>query len=369
MKGVTRVWGEAKRHLARKDAAFVADLGIALANQYGCGDSPMWQYRNVLDQLLRLLAGTPGADHVEQALRLVTAAASADRKPARYAASLLAASQSPEHLVRAFAGRIADAAGHAGAPEELRACLVHEMVLRGVAVERFPEIVRWADSPHWSRHPLHWLPLSLSSLEDKPPLPRYTVDGSSCALPCTTGGPAALMRGRPWVPAATETTSDAAVSALASAVVNWADESNGRIEARTYDLAEPPPGAEAVPALLRGLGLECLDGLDSGRGLGVSSCRPAHAWRVLFAAASAGGAYNYGAYGAYGRLAAWQSLAALCGTADDAPFDAVEQRAQQSDWYGFGADTPWFGHVAWDIGLVALHSERRLTVLAATDTD
>ncbi|WP_405826545.1 DUF6183 family protein [Streptomyces sp. NBC_01390] len=29
----------------------------------------------------------------------------------------------------------------------------------------------------------------------------------------------------------------------------------------------------------------------------------ARAWRVLFAAASTGGAYNSGAYGAYGRLA------------------------------------------------------------------
>ncbi|MEJ8667567.1 DUF6183 family protein [Streptomyces sp. MS1.AVA.1] len=33
------------------------------------------------------------------------------------------------------------------------------------------------------------------------------------------------------------------------------------------------------------------------------------------------------------------------------------------------ADSPWFEHVARDIGLVEVSSRRRLAVLAATDTD
>ncbi|WP_274564734.1 DUF6183 family protein [Streptomyces spiramyceticus] len=45
---------------------------------------------------------------------------------------------------------------------------------------------------------------------------------------------------------------------------------------------------------------------------------------MLFAAASTGGAYNSGGYGAYGRLAAWQSLAGLSGAAEGASAAEVE---------------------------------------------
>ncbi|MEV7001829.1 DUF6183 family protein [Streptomyces sp. NPDC093982] len=50
------------------------------------------------------------------------------------------------------------------------------------------------------------------------------------------------------------------VLALASAVANWAAESNGRFGARTFDLAGDL-GVPAVASLLRGLDLERLTGL------------------------------------------------------------------------------------------------------------
>lgn len=104
--------------------------------------------------------------------------------------------------------------------------------------------------------------------------------------------------------------------------------------------------------------------------LSVSACPPGQAWRVLFAAASTGGAYNSGSHGAYGRLAGWQSLAALAGVADGAGSAEVEARAAECAWFGFDARTDWFEQVAWDIGLAALAPDRRrLAVLAATDTD
>jgi hypothetical protein len=91
---------------------------------------------------------------------------------------------------------------------------------------------------------------------------------------------------------------------------------------------------------------------------------------VLFAAASTGGAYNSGSRGAYGRLTAWRSLAALAGCPEGAAFEEVETRAGDCIWYGFAADTKWFEQVAWDVGLAALTPDRRrLLVLAATDTD
>lgn len=157
--------------------------------------------------------------------------------------------------------------------------------------------------------------------------------------------------------------------AIAAAVSNWSEGSNGRIEARTFDLAEPVRAA-AVPSMLASLKLESLRGLKSSDRAAVSSCPAAQAWRLVFAAASTGGAYNHGLRGVYGRLAAWRSLAGLSGAAVHASAAEVEQQVLECDWYSFGAATKWFERVAWDIGLAAIASGRRqVALLAATDTD
>ncbi|MFE5597359.1 DUF6183 family protein [Streptomyces sp. NPDC056549] len=366
LKSVTKVWDAAEHSLAKGDAAFVADLGIALANRYGSSAAEVWQYWSVLDRLLRLLTTTPGQEHVEQALRLLSAAGSTKRKLARYAASLLAAGQAPENLIAVFAGR----SSRAGASEELRMCLVHELVLRGVTIEKAPEIERWATSSHWRHHPLAWLPLELSALEETPPLPSHAVGGSSYSMPYgPQDGPGVTLGNVTHVPSATETTTEAFCEAAAAAVANWAEESNGRSEAGTYDLAEPVEAGN-LPDLLVTLGLECLNGVGPRKRLALTSCQPERAWHMLFAAASTGGAYNNGEYGAYGRLAAWRSLAALSGAPTEAAVGEVERSAQACDWYSFGAATKWFERVTWDIGLVSIApGARRLAVLAATDTD
>lgn len=361
LKSVTDVWKVADRSLARGDAAFLADLGIALAGAYGSDAGRIWQYRSVFDYLLRLLATTSGPGNVAQALRLVSSAGAADGKLDRYAASLLASSQPAKELAVAFTGH---------ATEELRACLVHELVLRGAGVMETPGIAGWAMSPHWRHHPLGWLPLALSDVEGQPDLPSYGARGGSHSMPYDPSA-GSKVRGDAGahVPSAEETTTEAAAKGIGAAVANWAEESNGRIEARVFDLAAPLE-AESVPSMLLGLGLECLKGAGKKTALSVAACPPDQAWRVLFAAASTGGAYNSGIRGAYGRLAAWQSLASLSGIAEGDPVEEVEARARECAWYGFGAETKWFERVAWDIGLAAVSPERRrLAMLAATDTD
>jgi Family of unknown function (DUF6183) len=67
---------------------------------------------------------------------------------------------------------------------------------------------------------------------------------------------------------------------------------------------------------------------------------------VLFSAASTGGAYNSGSYVAYGRLAVWQSVAALGGSPEGATAGEVEARVRDCVWHGFDADTKWFEQVA-----------------------
>jgi hypothetical protein len=166
-----------------------------------------------------------------------------------------------------------------------------------------------------------------------------------------------------------ETTTEAQATAIAAAVANWAEESNGCVEARVFEFADALDEV-GVPNGLLSLGLESLRGAGKRYSFSVAVCPPTRVWRVLFAAASTGGAYNSGSYGAYGRLAAWQSLAGLAGAAEGAPAEELEARVRECTWLGFDADTKWFEQVAWDIGVGCLAADRRrMAVLAATDTD
>ncbi|QFZ21457.1 DUF6183 family protein [Saccharothrix syringae] len=352
---VNGLWREVDRRLARGDAAFVADLGIALARAHGTAVRPAWQYRSVFQRLVRSLA--LGTGDVAQAVRLV-AEVPTGRDLAGRVASLLAAGRPVADLAVVFAGDGAPG----GAVEELRACLVHELVLRGVAVAEVPGIAGWATSPHWRDHPLGWLPLELSEVEGEPLLPSYSVTGTGAAVPFGLPAGRSIPPGEPVPPMAEV----AAADAVTEAVDNWVDESNGRIEARVFEPATPL-APDSVPSALAALDLECLDGGDVPR---VVACPPAHAWQVLFAAASGGGAYSSGHRGARGRLAAWNSLAGLVGTPVGASAGEVGARVGECAWYGFEADTDWFAGVVWSIGLAVLDPDgRRLAVLAATDTD
>ncbi|MFJ5309347.1 DUF6183 family protein [Streptomyces sp. NPDC088350] len=364
LESVTGVWDVADRRHAQGDTAFPADLGIALARRYDRpGAEQVWQYGSVHDHLLRLLAVTPGPENVHHALRLI-AATPTQRQRDRYIASLLASGHPAEELAVVF--------GTGGAPvsDELRACLVQELALRGAPVPELPGVAGWTASPHWSHHPLSLLPLTLSSVEEDAPLPRYGVNGSSAELPYGPSEERGMRADlRLPVPTTVETTTEPAVTLIASAVANWAEESNGRIEARTFSFMEALDEA-ALPSVLSSLGLKCLDGVGKKSRLSVSVIPATRAWRVLFAAASTGGAYNRGGYGAYGRLAARQSLAGLSGAGPDASAAEIETRAKSCTWYGFEAPTPWFWQVAWDIGVTAVAPDRRsLAVLAASDTD
>lgn len=354
-----------ERRMARGDVMFVADLGAALVAAYGEADRPVWQFQSLFDSILRLLVKSPDREHLSHVLHLVGVTGSGEGRQARYMASLLASSKPAEDLAVVFAG-----GSQHKAAEELRACLIHELILRDQDVDEFPAIARWAASPHWAYHPLRWLPLSRSEIEEGHTLPNYSVRGSSYSLPfgpSRQDAPAATAVAD--VPAARETTTPEAAGEIATAVANWAEESNGRIEARSFSLSRP---VGDIADLLPTLGLDCLasDRRQRRPGISVTAGGPSQVWRILFAAASSGGAYNSGRYGAYGRLEAWKSMAGLTGTPQTAPFTDVEQQVRDHRWFTFDAHTGWFDQVAWDIGIAALSLDRqRVTVLAATDTD
>ncbi|MEV4708145.1 DUF6183 family protein [Actinoplanes sp. NPDC049316] len=344
LDNVTDVWAAADRRLAAGDAAYVADLGIAVWQRYGRDPAPPWQSTSVFDHILRLLTLTPGV--IEQALRLISI--TLDRRRCRYAASLLASAHPPRALDAVFSGVAA---------EELRACLLQEIVLRGGSVDH-----PWTESSHWRHHPLAWLPRSLTPMEGRPDLPAYSRTGGSGPVPSLTAPPA---RNRGPVPAARETTTDTEAAAISSAVANWTERSNGRIEARTFALdGDLDPGA--VGGLLRSLRLASFEDPKTEPG----PCTVTQVWQLLFTAASCGGAYGDAQHGAYGRLLAWRSVAALAGAPHGASAVEVEALAQQCSWHSYALATDWFEDVTWDVGLAAGSPDRRrLTVLAATDTD
>ncbi|MER5351474.1 DUF6183 family protein [Kitasatospora sp. NPDC002551] len=361
----------ARRRLKHGEVAFVADLGIGLARHHRSAT----EFDSLFDRLVRLLAVTPGAEPVGQLVRMLAAGRPDDPAFDRYVASMLAACRRPEDLTVVFDG----GSGGVAVSDELRACLVHELVIRGVPVAEMPGIAGWATSPHWRDHPLGGLPLAPIAAEREPDLPHYSVDGSSHGLPYwdpEERHPAPRLDTR--VPTAVETTTAAATAAMAAAVADWSDdpeEPEGRVEARTFAFADPLE-PDAVPGALVALGLDCLVDLGDLPGpgeetaFGMVAVEPAEVWQVLFAAASTGGAYAPGRYGAYGRLRAWRSLAALAGAPADASAGEVEEYVRGCAWYRFGAATPWFHRVVWDLGVLAVAPDRRrLAVLAATTTD
>ncbi|NMO55093.1 hypothetical protein HH310_28390 [Actinoplanes sp. TBRC 11911] len=312
---VTPVRQLAEKRIADGDAAYVADLIVALQESYRDAEVPPWQYRSAADHLLKLLA----AHDVAQTLR-VAGVVGQDA----YVASLLAAGHRATELAAAFNDDISG---------ELRACLAQELVLRGQRVDYRPP----------AEHPLSVLPLTLTGIE--------RVDGDDMFGPWDLPSARATSDQAPEVG---ETTTADEAQAIGAAVQNWVGESNGRFEARSFRLARDFD--EPVDTLLA-MNLDCLDGLMPRRRLGIESCPPDKAWRLLFTAAASGGAYNKGLYGAYGRLAAWRSIHAMAG-----------EDAERGSWYLFEGRTTWFNKVAWDLGLAVITPDRRrIAVLAATD--
>ncbi len=281
---------------------------------------PPWAFDPALDRVLRLLATVASPERAAAAARL--AQALPVHRVRRVAALLAAGQQAPVLL-----GLLADLPPGERATE-LGACLLHEMVLRGLPV---PEDT-------WRRrlagHPLGDLPLHPLPGEGPRPAARPLITAPGV------------------VPVATRRTTPADATA---AVGTWLKRSNGRAEAAVFTLASPLAPADVGIRTLESLGLDSL----AGDGLALRPADLADVVAVLFTAAATGGAYDHGLGGAYGRAAAWRSVTVLAGG-----------RHEDGAWWTFEAANDWFRRLAWDVGVVCLRpGGRSLAVLAATDND
>lgn len=345
-RDLTKRYRRVKRAAADGRSAELYELGLRLAAH----SVDAWQFDHMLDFLRRELATTPAGDNAATAVKLLYAT-NTDPRTLRSMAAWLAAAQPLEALLPLLVVEEED-----GAAAELSACLTHELVIRHPRIGEADEARERARRMAAAGHPLAALPLHLLEIEQD-----LLLDGVAPPF-----GPSSdrTPRRRTAAPRAEEVTTPADAELIASAVANWANESNGCFEARVFDLPEPAtPDAE----LLDALGLQALEGDGE---ISVRQAAPATVMRVLFAAASTGGAYGGGRGGAYGRLLAWRSLAGLTGAAAADEVDRVAVRADECTWVLFDAGTQWFFEVAWDLGVATLRpGGRTVAVLAATDTD
>ncbi|MFC8720171.1 DUF6183 family protein [Kitasatospora sp. NPDC057198] len=361
--------------LARGDLGFVTELGLALAARctaLRATDPRAAAQLDAFQRLFELTTAAPGPEHAALALSLLAMLPPDTRRRSRHQASVLAAGRPAADLTAAFTGPAA---------ERLRLSLVRELELRGTDPAGIPEIAAWLEHRRRNRRPLH-----LATAQDASSLPRFDAPARELYLGPNDGGPLPPVGPAAPRPPVEEVTERETADALGSATACWSNGSNGRTEARVFRFRAPlaVPGTAVTPDLLRtvlpGLALDCLDRSGSSRnnrkrprrpvGLAVRVVEAEQVWHLLHAAATGGGAYSRGLDEASGRLAAWRSLAALAGCPGTATVDEVELAADDHLWFVFESDGPWFDRVVWDLGVLSLAPDlRRLTVLAATDTD
>jgi len=300
--------------------------------------------------------------HIHQALALTSGNGSLDALLQAYAASpgqvswgrelasRIADGQSPDVLLPLF-----DRPPQDPNVRELLACVLQELVLRGVHVGGVAQ---------FAGHPLARLPLHLLEMESEVTrlLPNFGPRGHSrqCLLNLAASGAALLPTADHCYVAEASS-----VDSIGSVVRSWTAGSNGMCEAKVFK-TEHKIGIESLSlSFLRSLHLDCL-GVDIRADV-VSASR---AFALLFAAASGGGAYGGRLEGAYGRLAAWESMSGLCGATDGQSVESIAALAEQCTWVSFVCDSEWFYHAAWDFALLAIRPDgTSVAVLAVTDTD
>lgn len=253
-----------------------------------------------------------------------------DRTALQKQATALARGADPDALTKVFTG-----GGAIGHSDELRAMIVHELILAGYDVVNHPVVGRWASQCHWRHHGLGWLPVELADFEHPDP--------GSAAFHKEWER---LLAG-PSTPAAArnlevvETTPEDCVIRAGLPFAHWVEHSNGKIDAHEY-LAEQAIGDDDLrEVIVRARPAFLADG-----DLGAVRAIPAtlgQIWSLLYQAGSSASYYGPHQGGGYGRLCAWQSIAALAGAPATATPDDVAVRARSFN----NTLLIWAQHVIW----------------------
>ncbi|MFC6021406.1 DUF6183 family protein [Plantactinospora solaniradicis] len=266
-------------------------------------------------------------------------------------AAWLAIGQPAEHLLRVF--------DTADVTDELAACLLQEVALRYDATAA----AGFAGRLRATGHPLGRLPLRRTAAEHQivlrchsdPPKPDWHPPGDGAA---PAPGPDEIDA------TATEIHWSDAHRAL-SAHRSWVSDTGDTTETRLFLLGRPLSAGDFGASLLRALGPRSIGDAMT------RTCRvtTADVLQTLFYAAAGGSAYGRRRYGAYGRRASWQSLAALVGVPDD-DTSTIEAAAGRCDWLLYTSNWHLQVDPSMDAGIAVLRPDHRtVAILAATDSD
>ncbi|MFJ8622185.1 DUF6183 family protein [Kitasatospora sp. NPDC093550] len=365
---------EVESRVSTGEFDWAADLAVELTAPVAAGDDHQGNCGAVLYWTLHALAAHPEPESLRALVRVLESPHHGGFDPTahpRYLAAVVARGHRIETIAGVVFGRVPEAA----CAREFAACLLHESVLVHDGVSGYPELRAFADTLLAEDHPLSVLPLSLLPEEHGLRRPPGAADDWTWTVPAVWPETAdahrlpasAAMRRRVAGLDPTEIGPPATAGAMGAAVDHWLTRSNGRLAAQEFWLLEPV-AREDVPALLPLLPLTAWP--EEAAGAQLHPADADLALRILLTAAVRAPAYGRGLHGAYGRRAAWRSLAGLTGGPADAPIADVAERVRRTGWFRVGTASPWFHNVAWDLALAALRpGGREIAVLAATDTD
>ncbi len=249
--------------------------------------------------------------------------------------------------------------------------LIQESVARGARYDDVEPISTFWKALSEQEEPLAWLPLHRVDIERSANFPRYGRSANDMHLPSSnvTDELEKHLSTNPHGKSFKTVPLTFDQVPAARCVSKWTEHSNGKFEAKLFQTTSPITAADVSAKNLSNLQLECLAGAKQ-RDIKVDIVTPERLFAILFSAASNGGAYPSGVEGAYGRLAAWKSLAAIVGAADNASFNEVSSAVKQSGWCSFESPAEWFYNIAWDFGIVCVRPDKRhIAVLAASDED
>ncbi|MCX4545430.1 DUF6183 family protein [Streptomyces sp. NBC_01565] len=359
-------WEQAIPRARQGDMGYVGELGARLAQGLDAAAKQVSAYTDGLARVVRILALTPGRDSLTELIRLLDEHGPFGRAGtgAPLVASLLAEAHRPADLAELLYDR-----AERDELDELRSCLFHELLLRGVDMAALRPLRDWpASRPGW--HFLSWLPADLRPFESGARFPSRSIDGGGTGSGSTRLGEEGRLD--PPTPRTTERSPlrDIATAEVHEAIVAVPEGAEfGNSGAWVFALDEPLDPS-LVPALVPTLPMPCVAGLGPTARFEIARRPLEDIWQILFSTVSMGGCYGRQALGAFGRRKVWWSLAGLSGAPLGASAEEVERYAVQSTWFRFECDSGWFHNEFQDYGIAALSPDRRrIAVLAATDTD
>jgi hypothetical protein len=283
-----------------------------------------------------------------------------------HTASVIASTHTPEFVQSLIIRHIADKKFLA-----IITPLIQESVARGAKYDNVEPIRAFWQELAKQNDPLAWLPLHRMDIEESIAFPSYGNGGSVAHLMTSSilgkleKQPTQNPPGKPFTAVEQSINQEAA----ARCVRSWIKGSNGKFEAKLFETSVPISADDISTKQLLKLRLDYL-AKATPSAVKLETSKAENIFDIAFSAASNGGAYSRGEGGAYGRLAAWQSLAELTGVRADGTLDDVYKAVKQSDWYTLSSTSEWFHNVAWDFGIVCLRPDKRhVAVFAASDED